>query len=271
MPEASRYWQLRQGDPYGSVNCAAYAAAAAIAFETCGNQTPTGAAVRHATNEPTPSPKDPGLTQRQIVDAAAKWGVELEHDLVPWAEFTDRLREGHSAVVAVVYTPIRDNPTYRGSETFGQGHSIAVFPGLWVIDPLADGRRPGIATGPQVYPDALLLRAAGLWAGVGMVDAAFTPTPHPIVVPPKVVLHGGEALSRGWYRVTKGANVHTAPVAYDRDGSIAHNVVGSVRRGQRVYVYERQQQGQRVAGDRRWYCIGAQRPRWIRAAVVEEV
>lgn len=270
---ARAYWQLQHGDPYGGSSCTAYAAAAVIAWDSAGIQRPSGADVRRATDEPIPRPGNPGLTLDQVSAAASRWGVRLDvHRRMPWGELADALRAGHAAVLQLSYEPLRAS-SFAGSRTFGGGHAIAVFPGWWVIDPLADGRAAGIYRGPGVYPESLLRTAAGQLVlrvdakgrvtdrvGLGAAYAALGSRTH-LPAAPVIYAFDGVPKSRGTYTTTVAANLRTAPAV--RPGTL----VRVLPAGEAVYIAQRTDTGQSVAGSRRWYgdATGA---RWLHSSVV---
>lgn len=199
-PAASPYWQLQQGDPYGSANCAAYAGAAAIAFETCGARTPTGRTIRAQSSEPIPDPASPGLNLAQLASVMiGQYGIApAVHIDAPWQEFVDASMAGHGCVISIGYDPIRRS-VYRGSRVFTGGHAFFEAQKLFTYDPLADGRLLGQGyrafTGPAYYPAELLKTAAGQLpiptssggirrAGYGRVWYLRMPTAHPLTVTP---------------------------------------------------------------------------------------
>lgn len=178
--------QLVASDPYGGVNCLAYAGAMAGDFDTCGAVHLTGEQVRQLTNEPRPDPKSPGLTLSQIDAALNRYGVDLEvRYRLPWDDFVRKVNKGEGAVLQVGYGPIADSRFDAGGG-FRGNHGMLVPPGWGVLDPLADGRRSGIYKySGEPYPQALLRHAAGRLVlntvegipqhlGDGLVYAAFT-------------------------------------------------------------------------------------------------
>ncbi len=274
LATARSYWQLQQGDPYGGVSCTAYAAAAVIAWDTAGVSGPSGRAVRKRTDEPIPDPKNPGLTLAQVDAASRQFGVDLDiHYRIPWVELASHLAQGHAAVLQVSYGPIRAS-AFRGSSVFTGGHAFAVFPGWWVIDPLADGRKAGLYRGPGTYPEGLLREAAGdlvlkvdakghVLERVGDGYAYAAISPHARKVASVVYRFGGQPKSRGRYATTAAANVRSEP--HVRPGTL----VRVARRGELFYVAQRTDSGDRVAGSRRWYG-DATGTRWVHSSLVRE-
>lgn len=196
------FYQLRQGDPHGGKNCAAYSLAAGLRFDSCGATRVTGRSVRALSSEPVPDPKSPGLTHEQLAEVAAKFGVTLAvHRGMPWDEVDQARDEGYGVLLAINYAPVRTTP-YAGQLNFTGNHELLLLPGL-DFDPLADGRLlPGghhAFKGPGQYPELLLRQAAGDLVlkvssdgtvlkrlGQGRAYAAIFPHPHlatPVAVP----------------------------------------------------------------------------------------
>lgn len=177
--------QLTSGDRYGSYNCAAYALAKGLEFDTCGRVKRTGAQIRALTNEPIPDPSSPGLHHGQLRDVAAKFGVRLDVlSGVPWSEVRDLGRE-RAILLAVNYRPLQST-RFSGQRTFSGNHELLVLPEWFTYDPLADGRLSGgarIFRGPAVYPESLLMAAAGAFPGTGSGRASIAvfPRRHPLV------------------------------------------------------------------------------------------
>jgi len=182
--------QLTSGDRYGSYNCAAYALARGLEFDTCGAVFVTGARVRQLTNEPIPDPRSPGLHHGQLRDVAAKFGIRLELlNGAPWSEVADAQRS-HAVLLAINYRPIQYT-SFSGQRSFSGNHELLTMPGWFTYDPLCDGRISSgarIFRGPATYPEVLLMQAAGGFPGVGFgrVTAAVLPHRHPLVAPAPV-------------------------------------------------------------------------------------
>jgi hypothetical protein len=167
-------------DPLGGNNCTCYSAAMAADYDTLGAVKTTGRRIRELTGDKI------GGTNLAQVDTVLRDQFKVNLDTryrLPWAEFDRRIRQGQGAILQGWYAPIRDS-RFRGSETFGENHAIFVGPGYVVMDPLCDGRRPGIYRyHGEAYPPALLKEFAGqlLLAekperrlGNGFVYASFT-------------------------------------------------------------------------------------------------
>lgn len=174
------------GSAYGGLNCTCAATAIAIDRATLGATTTSGAAVRAATGD-----TSGGTNLPQNADAAATFGV----DLVVYSGITTSaglalLDEGRGMVLQGGYAAIRGT-RWQGSEVFDENHALFVNerrpnPNVaggyeWLVyDPLADGRRPGIARSPHWIPQAVMLNFAARLAfgsnllGSGRLYAMFT-------------------------------------------------------------------------------------------------
>ncbi len=148
------------GSPLGSVSCTAYAGAMVGEYDTCGKQTPTGRYVRVLTGDTS------GGTTLNQVDAALRkgYGIDLDTrvgtEALTWPQFAAQINRGKAAILQLGYGPINDS-RFQGSETFRGNHAVAVLPGWVGMDPLADGRRPGIYRyHGEAYPESLLRLAA---------------------------------------------------------------------------------------------------------------
>jgi hypothetical protein len=177
--------QLTSGDPYGSTNCAAYALAKGIEFDTCGQVILTGARVRQLSSEPIPDPRSPGLHHGQLRDVAAQFGLRVDVLYgAPWDEFEDANRD-HAVLLAINYRPIQYS-SFSGQRTFSGNHELLVLPQRFTYDSLCDGRLSNgarVFRGPAVYPESLLMQAAAAFPGVGWgrVNMAVLPHRHPYI------------------------------------------------------------------------------------------
>jgi hypothetical protein len=168
------------GTPFAGSNCNCWSAAKAADSDSCGAKKPSSAQVRLWTGD-----TSGGTNLAQIDDALNRHlGIDLDTRYrYPWADFVRRIDGGATAILQGWYAPIRDS-RFRGSETFGGNHSMLVPPGFGVLDPLANGRRPGIYKyHKEPYPTALIKEFAGrlnigagryVPLGMGLVYAAFT-------------------------------------------------------------------------------------------------
>jgi hypothetical protein len=168
------------GSQFQGVNCSAWSASKAAAYHTLGAVQPTSPQVRQWTGD-----KVGGLNLAQV-DYALRTHTSVDLDVqyrYPWASFVARIKAGQAAVLQGWYGPIADT-RFDAGNGFRGNHAILVLPGFVVMDPLADGRRPGIYRfHGEAYPQALLLDFAGRLnigggsyrpLGAGLVYAAFT-------------------------------------------------------------------------------------------------
>lgn len=144
------------GTLLGPKSCTCYAGAMAGNYDSCGAKHPTGHNVRVLTGDTV------GGTSLQQVDDALRHGYGIDLDTragsaaLIWDDFRDRIDAGRGAILQGGYGPVNDS-RFQGSETFRGNHAVAVFPGWVVMDPLADGRRPGIYKyHGEAYPQSLL-------------------------------------------------------------------------------------------------------------------
>lgn len=180
VPDIRDYQQLEANDPYGTVNCMAYAAAILVDATTLGKHKVTGRQVRAHTNEPVPQGwpppfgknDSPGLNLPQV-DAATKKIAPVDFDTRLGDNIIDaetRLRDGRYASVSVMRSVLVDHGM-AGNNRFRGSHEIAV--------------RVRATDGVPLFGDPLvpqwtvgswgaLWQAAGKIAGQGRVNAMFT-------------------------------------------------------------------------------------------------
>ncbi len=163
------------GGPLQWENCFAAAGAALVALETAGAKHPTGSQFRanvmelNSAGKPVRKDVTRGGRPSQIVETARRaYGVTLDLSVM---DFDAAWELGQRADVAVEfsisYAPVRTT-RFDGSPGFRGLHAV-VLSGGKVYDPLADGRRAGIPTGPNTWPKDLLRRASdGYAAAVGL-------------------------------------------------------------------------------------------------------
>lgn len=191
-PDRPRAVFQLDGSRYAGLNCTCAAAAMALDRHTLGEHQTTGAYVRALTGDTS------GGTTLAQVDAALRrrWGVDLDVEFaLSFEEFTRRIKAGRGAILQGWEAVTRDT-RWSASETFGGNHAWYVNDvnedGFLVYDPLADGRRPGIAKSPFRIPASVVERYAGKLdisdpaepyraLGVGRVYAAFTRDTEPHV------------------------------------------------------------------------------------------
>lgn len=153
--------QINSYDPLGGLNCTCYSGAMAADYHTCGSKRPTGEKVRYYTGD-----RSGGTTLPQVDYALNRgWGVDLDTRIgsskLTWTQFVVQINAGRGAILQGSYDVIR--PTrFTGSPTFYGNHAIFIPPGWGAMDPLCDGRRPGVYKyHGERYPQELLKRFAG--------------------------------------------------------------------------------------------------------------
>lgn len=172
--------QINSYDPMGPSNCTCYSAAMAADYHSCGTKFVTGKKVREWTRDTS------GGTTLVQVDYALNLGLNIDLEThvganrLTWDQFTTRLNAGRGAIVQGGYNYIYQT-RFSGSSTFTGNHAIYVNPGWIGMDPLADGRRPGIYKyHGEKYPPFLIkgfasqLNIGGRKLGYGLVWASFT-------------------------------------------------------------------------------------------------
>lgn len=166
-PVASKYLQLKQHDPLGGVNCTAYAAAAAAAYDSCGKCLLTGRQIREKSGEPIPDVHSPGLTLSQVISAI---GMLTHHgdvmltkytqdQALDWNEYEERRLAGHGFITQIDYTPIEQS-AFCAQKGFNDGHALFETREA-TYDPLADGHAGLFKFSGKVYDRALVKEAAG--------------------------------------------------------------------------------------------------------------
>lgn len=166
--------QLVSTDPMGGISCTFYSGAMALDRDTHGKIVMTGKRLRSLQSD-----QEGGASILRVKEAYASpaiKGLALAAGIRPsptlivsnisFPALLEYLRAGRGAVLAIQYRIVRDSwPAYRGSTTFGGSHTIYVNEArangdCFVYDPLADGRRTGIAKGPQWWPVSLVRAVA---------------------------------------------------------------------------------------------------------------
>lgn len=191
------------GSRYAGLNCTCAAGAMLASRATMHAKNPTGAAVRRETGDTTG-----GTTLRQVQAALLRgWDVEVDVELgVSFSMLDQRLHAGQGAILQG-WEAVTRGTEWQASETFSGNHAWYVnhgrgwsqrADGLWiaeeyfVYDPLADGRRPAIATAPFWIPRAVVMQWAGrldvsdpaepyVPLGIGKVYAGFSKDTEPHV------------------------------------------------------------------------------------------
>lgn len=192
VPDRPVFVKQLDGSRYAGLNCTCASAAMALDRHTIGAKHATGAYVRFLTGDTTG-----GTTLAQVDAALARtWGVNLDVEYgLSWDAFSTRIRAGQGAILQG-WAAVTRGTRWQASETFGGNHAWYVNDrnddGFLVYDPLADGRRPGIAKSPMRIPAAVVREFAGRLnvgdpaegyhaLGLGKVYAAFTKDTEPHV------------------------------------------------------------------------------------------
>lgn len=171
------------GSAHAGDNCGPAAVASALRWATGHRLAPTPTQVRRRMGDKQggTSPAAQADAWKTFAPEAERLGLTLrEMKYRPRAEFArllDLLRSGFAATIAIDYSLVPDelkgDPVFDGyhavfvsriRQTAGAKHEIKVW------DPLCDGRRAGIpGPGPVWYDERVLRRAAGGYAGSGLV------------------------------------------------------------------------------------------------------
>lgn len=193
VPDRPTFVKQLDGSRYAGLNCTCAAAAMALDRHTIGRYRTTGAYVRALTGDTS------GGTNLVQVESALqrRWGVDLDvRYRLPFEEFERRIRSGQGAILQG-WEAVTRGTRWQASETFGGNHAwyvndIDPDARFLVYDPLADGRRDGIARSPMRIPRSVVREYAGKLdvsdpaepyraLGLGLVYAAFTRDTEPHV------------------------------------------------------------------------------------------
>lgn len=152
--------QINPGDPLGGLNCTCYSGAMAADYHTCGATVPLGERVRQLTGDSTG-----GTTLAQVDYALNKYGVDLDTRVgssrLTWDQFAEQIDRGKGAILQGSYSVIHGS-RFMGDRNFTGNHAMFIAPRFVAMDPLCDGRYPGIYKyHGEVYPRDLLRRFAG--------------------------------------------------------------------------------------------------------------
>ncbi|HEY6057558.1 MAG TPA: hypothetical protein VIV06_05960 [Candidatus Limnocylindrales bacterium] len=278
------------GSNLGSVNCGPSAAATLVEFATCGAKRTSGAAVRELTNDTV------GGTTISVLAAALKagFGVEIDVNTGPFEGVTRALMAGRGVTLSGSSEVTRGTP-FQASETFDGNHQWALTDSrrddrgqleLLVFDPLADGRRRGIATSPMWMPVELVREFAGkldlrsqaekqarrprrpLGEGRATYGVTEAVTCGPVGQPAgDVPLHTGASLVNGQAGRDRVVKV---PVARIREEpTTASAIVGRKRAGEAFRSFQ-VVKGQRVAGSAVWFG-DRNGTRWMHASLFRDL
>lgn len=246
------------GSKYAGLNCTCAAGAMALDRETLGKKTSTGAIIRNWTGDTVG-----GTRQQQVADAIERaYNVELDV-VTPIAINTAmaRLDKGEGMMLAG-QEGATHGTKWQASETFTGNHQwyinerrkTSTSHEHLVYDPLADGRRAGIAQSPFWIPESYVLDFAkrldvdgnGHRLGPGLFYAVFTHDTEPHLV----LRYGGVAIGRSakTIKVPTGqrANVRTGPAT-------TYKIAYTLANGRTFIAYQVTNAGQSLNGSRTWY------------------
>jgi hypothetical protein len=209
-------------------------------------------------------------------------GVTIDIETpIDFDDLDDLRVAGHAIGLQLGYKPIQ-RTEFTGDPKFEDGHIVLWLPSGDVYDPLADGRRAGIARAPVRIPRQILREAAGSLllnrspqrvVGLGRAYAGIFPTRHPAsgASPPVAAAafeFGATPSAAGEYRVRVGvALVRSGP----RGVPGKANVVARRVRGARVRVFGTTDQGQRVGGSRVWHQVDRAGTQFMHSSVIAPV
>lgn len=250
------------GSLFGGRNCTMASASMAAIRHTRGVNPPGT-----ATWYPTPAylrgrtgDSSGGTTLAQADAVLLKlYNINLDVEyLLPWASFRNRIVSGEGAILQGGYAPIRATK-YTGSETFTGNHAVYVnearynesanrWEYLW-YDPLCDGRREGIAKGPQWLPESLvrkfsdsLIISGTTKIKAGYVYAAFTKDTEDVILK-----FGGTKLATpATFRASRDVRIRRSP-------HIASDTARTVTAGTLFRAYQKTATGDSLGGSRVWY------------------
>lgn len=247
--------QINPLDPLGSLNCTCYSGAMAGEYHTCGAVRPNGKSVRYYTGD-----KVGGTTLPQV-DYALRRGYNIDLDTrigsarLTWPTFVNYINSGRGAILQGSYSAIHGT-RFQGDLRFTGNHAIFVPPGWRVMDPLCDGRYPGIYKyRGEVYPQSMLKSFAGrlvldpntgrrlgygyVWASLTRDNTSTTVTPYRARVVPRTgdtyrlfdryFIQNGIIVDRETER-TKGFSAYcTAPRLYSAKSGLSFRNKSLVR------------------------------------------
>ena len=261
------------GSRLGGVNCNPTAGAILVDLTSCGGRKTTGAAVRELTKDMV------GGTILSVVASALRrgYGVDLDIDTGSFDRVVRALRAGRGVSLCGSSAATR-RTRYQASETFDGNHQWALTDirtvaggrvEILVFDPLADGRRRGIATSPMWVPAGIVREFAGKLdlrsrserdakrprrplgdgrATYGLTDVVACGSAAKVV--PRVRLRTGASLVNGQAGRERAVRV---PVARMREGpTTTSDICGRKRAGDTFRAFQGIK-GQRVAGQRLWF------------------
>ena len=260
------------GSRLGGVNCNPSAGATLVDLVTCGAKRTTGAAVRELTND------NVGGTVLSTVVAALRRGFGVDID-VDTGSFDRVIRalDSRRGVTLCGSSAATRGTRFQASETFDGNHQWALTDTrkgqggrleILVFDPLADGRRRGIAISPMWIPANIVRDFAGKLdlrskaerdakrprrpLGAGRATYGVT----------EAVACAGKSVPLARVRLRTGASLVNGQTGRDRAVRVAmarirerptttSDIVGRKRAGDTFRACQRVK-GQRVAGDQIW-------------------
>ena len=250
------------GSKYAGLNCTCAAGAMALDRDTLGHKTSTGAIIRNWTGDTVG-----GTRQVQVADAIERaYGVELDVETpILTADALRRLDAGQGMMLAGQSAATRGTK-WQASETFTGNHqwydnerrknsSVAGGYEHLIYDPLADGRRAGIAQSPMWIPENVVLDFArrldidglGTRLGYGRFYAVFTHDTEPHLV----LRYGGTALKPPQVKTIHVPAGHKANVR--RRPTTEAAIVNRKANGSTFTAYQVTKTGQSLGGSRTWY------------------
>jgi hypothetical protein len=277
-PHRVTFVKQLDGSKYAGLNCTCAAAAMCVDRSSIGKRRTTGAEVRRLTGDTS------GGTRLTQVDAALnKMGVNLDvRTPMSLPAYFQAIHDGRGTILQGASRATRGTK-WQASETFGGNHAWYIGEGrgwrllsgyqtptdLLVHDPLADGRRAGIARSPFWVPRYIVERFArlldldgnGNLLGPGRAYAALTRDTEPHV---HLAFNGRPTSpfpdrTRAVAPAGKRVNVHYRP------DTKASTVIETLADDELFIAYQVTDQGESFRGSRRWYG-DHQGSRWIHAA-----
>jgi hypothetical protein len=225
---------------------------------------PTGKKVRELTGDTTG-----GTTLLQIDYALRKgYGIDLDTRIgsskLTWDAFAAKIDKGYGAILQGSYSVIHGTK-YAGDKTFRGNHAIFVPPGWGAMDPLCDGRRPGIYRyHGEAYPRALLKSFAGKLVlvpssnrvvGVGYVWCALT-RDKTIVYVARIAPKPGKK-TRKYYRYYVVDGIITKRVAYYTTGFSANTKAPRTYKAKASLSFKSKRLARIITGPRAGWYINA--------------
>jgi hypothetical protein len=274
------------GSRLAGFNCTCAAGAVALDRWTLGRLRTTGARVRLLTGDTIG-----GTTLRQVAAAIERgWGFSLDvHTPMDFLAMEQRIHAGQGGIIQgreSVYRGTR----FQSSETFGGNHASFMNEGrnwhqgsdaFWraeeylIFNPLADGRRKGIAQSPYWVPRDLVVEWCGkldvadpatkyLPLGQGLVYVAFTRDTEPHLHSE----YGAKQTSPfPLHLVTHRATPSKAPINVRAQPKARSALVGTLPVGTTIRAYG-VATGGLASGTRKWYCAHDGK-HWISASKVK--